>query len=196
MDPPASFDLTTPARDAYGYFRSFRALLYIITASFGLLWIFFVLLNLARGTLLQNFEMTYGVPYWGPFVGMGICLSAVWKTQLGPVQATLADDSLQFRWASGKTDLLPWSSSKFRLTLLDRNIGSARRRSSILWSVARWNRPQIYLTEAAFSAVLDAGRIHGLSVVTTTPSPILWGVCRMTRIRGAARGSQMSSGLE
>lgn len=124
----------------------------------------FVAIGVAQGVL--GFQ-------WVVLVVVLSCLSfligeftlVMWKTNQGAVGVAILTDGLEFAWASGKTEVLPWNGIFRGFTLFDDSgVDLIRAHSPNLWELRRWNRPITCLSNDAFEAIIRAASNRGVVV--------------------------------
>ena len=111
-----------------------------------------------------------------------ICLGvvALWKSGRGAVGLTVDAEGVQFRWASGRDDLLPWGEMKGQLVLLDysADVGNEGSNPMTPYEAHRWSRTPTQLSEEAFDAIiLRAGALGIRTTRVFQKHPRWWPPC-------------------
>ena len=111
-----------------------------------------------------------------------ICLGAValWKSGQGAVGLTVDDEGVQFRWASGRDDLLPWGEMKGQLVLLDysADVGTEGSNPMSPWEAHRWARTPTQLSKEAFDEIIRAAETRGVRMTRAfQQQPRWWPPC-------------------
>jgi hypothetical protein len=142
--------------------------------------------------LFVSAAATYGIAgfLWVVFPTVFLCLSALvvqsllllWKTQPGAISVAIRDQGVEFTWASGRTDFLPWSMLPRDLSLRDHS-GDGTITPGYYWFARRWNRPTTRLSKVAFEGIIQASSAKGLTLNQQNhrPTPFNWGTYRIVR---------------
>ena len=183
MAASINFELTERATLSHSNLRGFVWITTGLASALTMLLLATILYGLSRGTLWHYVQATYGITLVGlPFI-IGLGLWAVWKVgTYGAINLTVNDLGLLFGWKSGKNSMMRWDDDSFHLCLIDRSSSGFGRFTTLLWEARRPWWPKTELSQEAFTAILDAAKIHGMSITSYSPSRVIWGTCVITRI--------------
>ena len=179
----AVFDLRTESRALSRQVRTLRQVYTFLSVVFIGVLLWFIEIALTQGVV--GFQ-------WVAFPIVFLCLSSLiglffvllWKTRPGAIGLAIRFEGIQFTWASGWTESLPWSVVASDLVLNDYSVSPRSRPSSANnWSMRRWNRPVSRLSKEAFDAIVRAAAGVGLAVTerNSGTGPIRWEPCRIVR---------------
>lgn len=176
MSPDGTlYDLTGLSATAYSWRRGFRIILAVGTVAFVALLLLILVVNLYRGTIVQNLSVTYGAAYIALGAGVVIGGRGIWVLGPGATALTIAPDAITFHYRSGRKDRLGWSSPRFRLNLWDWSSSASFLPPAALYEASIRNRPRTQLTGIVFQAIVEAARSHGLTVSSKGASAARYG---------------------
>jgi hypothetical protein len=186
---PLVFDLHRQSMDRVRTVQSLRRLLTLLLVIVIGLLLWFVAIGLTEG--VAGFQWAVLVVVLGCLLFLiGEFLLVLWKTKQGAVGVAVRVDGLEFTWASGATEVLPWKAVCRGFSLRDDSeVEIVRAHSSNLWELRRWNRPITSVSKEAFDAILHAASRHGIVPLESTlrTSPFRWTPTRAIRFSISGR---------
>jgi hypothetical protein len=187
MSEDGFFDLSVYSSAGYARVKSFRLLCGALLLTFTAILVAIAVVNLERGTLLPNFDHTFGVPYVGLGLTIGLCLWGVRVFGPGANRLTIDDTGVEFDYPSGLSTRLSWRGRNFRLNLWDWTPSASLLPESAIYEVGVRLRPRSNLPRIAFLTLLEEARAHGLTISDERPSTLLTSIPgELHRIRRAA----------